>query len=319
MHWTGKVESVAFVIFGKPVAWYGIIITAAMLVGLFAAALRLKKFGIKLDDLLEVFLIAIPLAIIFGRLGYVIPRFSEYFLVPNFGWDDFVRAIAVWDGGITIMTAVPGGVLGGFIWCKWRKVDFIKVLDIMICVILLSQAIGRWGNFMNQELYGAEITDPAQQWFPWAVYIAKEGGWFQALFFYEMVLNFVGFLIIMFLTDRVHMRGFGTAAYVAAYGTIRFIMEFFRDDGHIYDVVNYNQIICGLIAVAAVAFIVVRLVMLKKEGKKIWYPKGVPVEVIGSVRLKPKDKKQDDAENPEEIPVEKKRIKSNKSKKKKRK
>ncbi len=321
MHWTGKVESVAFEIFGKPVAWYGIIITTAMLVGLFAAAWRLKKFNIKLDDLLEVFLIAIPLAVIFGRLGYVIPRFSEYFLVPDFGWADFVRIIAVWDGGITIMTGVPGGVLGGFIWCRWRKVDFLKALDVMICVVLLSQAIGRWGNFMNQELYGAAITDPSQQWFPLAVYIAREGGWFQALFFYEMVLNFLGFLIIMFFTDRVHMKGFGTAAYVAAYGIIRFIMEFFRDDGHIYDVVNYNQIICGLVGFGCLVFIAVRLVMLKKQGKRIWYPKGVPVDVVGSLWLKREDKKKDGdgSENnaEEEGKTPKKHFKSNKSKKRK--
>ena len=172
IHWTGQVSPVAFTIFGRDIAWYGIIITCAMLAGLIAGTIRAKKIGMSFDDLVEVFICAIPLAILGARLGYVMVR-PEYF-PADFTWDDFVRIFAVWDGGLTIMTGVPFGVLGAWLWSKWRKVNFVDIADVVIPVVLLSQGLGRWGNFMNQEIYGAPITNPNMQWFPMGVYIASE-------------------------------------------------------------------------------------------------------------------------------------------------
>ncbi len=203
MHWTGKVQPIAFVLFGREVAWYGIIITTAMVVGLLVAVLLTKKIKLTSDDLLEMFLIAIPMAIIFARLGYVIVRPYEYFIIPNFNINDFINIFAIWDGGLTIISGAPGGILGGYLWCRWRKADFLRIADIAVCVLLLSQAIGRWGNFFNQEIYGAPITNEAWQWFPAAVYIAREGGFFQATFFYEMILNLIGFGVMLFISRRL--------------------------------------------------------------------------------------------------------------------
>ena len=122
-HWTGNVDPVAFTIGDIEIAWYGIIITCAMLTGLIVAILRGKKQGLVVDDFVEIFLIAIPLAIIGARIGYVMVR-PEYF-PSDFTWDDFVNVIAVWDGGLTIMTGVPFGILGGAIWCKIPQSEFV--------------------------------------------------------------------------------------------------------------------------------------------------------------------------------------------------
>jgi len=279
MHWTGKVESVAFTLFGRDIAWYGIIITSAMLIGLFGATLLAKKIKIKSDDLLELFLIAIPMAILFARLGYVFAR-PKYYFVKDFGWDDFVRVFAVWDGGLTIMTGAPGGILGGLIWCKWRKVDFLRLTDAILCIVLLSQAIGRWGNFFNQEIYGMPITNPELQFFPLAVYIAQEGGFFMATFFYESVLNTIGFIVLYLVSKRLYLRGSGIPLYVLAYGLIRFIMEFMRDDGDVYAKVNFNQIICAVVVVAAAALLAVMIIRKKKQGERVWYGKGIPAKLI---------------------------------------
>ena len=271
-HWTGNVRPVAFAIGNVEIAWYGIIITLAMLTGLVVAMFRGRKQGLVVDDFVEIFLIAIPFAIIGARIGYVMVR-PEYF-PADFGWDDFVNVIAIWDGGLTIMTGVPFGILGGAIWCRIRKVNLLDLADIVVPVILLSQGLGRWGNFCNQEIFGAEITDPALQWFPMAVYIARLGGFYQALFFYEMVLDIAFFAAMMIIQKHLKLRGSGLLMYAFSYGLIRFIMEFFRDDGDIYAVFNYTQLISGLVALAAAVILIVLIVRKVKKGEKIWYGKG---------------------------------------------
>ena len=295
-HWTGNVDPVAFSIGGKDIAWYGIIITLAMLTGLIVAILRGKKHNLSVDDFVEIFLLAIPLAIIGARLGYVMVR-PEYFPSP-FTWDDFVEVIAVWDGGLTIMTGVPFGILGGAIWCKIRKVNLLDLADIVIPVVLLSQGLGRWGNFMNQEIFGAEITNPSLQWFPIAVFIDRLDGFYQALFFYEMVMDIAFFAAMMIIQRHLKLRGSGLLMYAFSYGLIRFVMEFFRDDGEIYAVFNYTQLICALVFAASAAALVAMIVIKIKKGEKIWYGKGgIPDE--DQVRLKPyhrPEKKEEGAE-----------------------
>jgi phosphatidylglycerol:prolipoprotein diacylglycerol transferase len=284
MHWTGKVQPVAFTIFGRDIAWYGIIITTAMLIGLITAILLAKKTKLKSDDLLEAFLIDIPMAIIFARLGYVIVRPYEYYVIEGFDFEDFINIFAVWDGGLTIITGAPGGILGAYLWSRWRKVDFIRLADTIICVMLLSQALGRWGNFFNQEIYGAEITNPKWQFFPAAVYIAREGGFYQATFFYEMVLNLIGFGIMLYISRRLLVRGHGIPLYAITYGTIRFILEFMRDDGDLYEVVNFTQIILGVVVAASIAILVYLIMREKKKGNRIWYAKGIPDKLIKPVK-----------------------------------
>lgn len=280
MHWTGKVERIAFTLFGKfDVAWYGIIITCAMLIGLAVAVVLAKRMNVTSDDLLELFLIAIPLAVVGARLGFVFAHFERFFLVDNFTWDSFVDIIAIWDGGLTIMTGAPAGILGGLIWCKWRKVSFWKLADTVICVLLLSQALGRWGNFCNQELYGLAVENPSLQFFPYAVYIASEGGFYQATFFYEFIADLIGFGLMLYLSKHLYMTGSGIVQYGFFYYTIRFIMEFFRDSTDILGIPNTNRLFCGIAALACLAVLVTMAVSKIKAGQIIWFKKGIPAEL----------------------------------------
>lgn len=285
IHWTGKVQSVAFTIFGRPVAWYGIIITLAMLVGLVVAMCRGKRVGLSPDEFLEIFICAIPLAIICARLGYVMVRPEIYFRVENFGWKDFVNIFAIWDGGLTIMTGVPGGVLGAYLWSRWRKVDFIRGADLVIPVVILSQALGRWGNFCNQEIYGAAIANPNAQWFPLAVYIADRGGFYQATFFYEMMLNLTFFVAMMLIQQHMKVKGTGILMYLFSYPFVRFIMEFFRDDGNLYVTINYTQIICLMVAILSLAGIVVLCIRERQKGNTVWYKQKIPLSEWQDIHL----------------------------------
>ena len=184
MHWTAKVSSTAFTIGGRSIAWYGIFITFAMVLALVVGIRRIRRLKVTADESLSLFLIAIPCAIVAARLGYVVAFYKQYFVSP-YDWQAFVHTIAIWEGGLTILWGVPGGVLGGLIWCKIYHKNFIQCADLVMPIVLLAQAMGRWGNFMNQELYGHVVTNPAHQWFPLAVQLASDGLWHQATFFYE--------------------------------------------------------------------------------------------------------------------------------------
>lgn len=245
-----------------------------MLIGLLVAIKLAKRVKVKSDDLLELFLIAIPLAIVGARLGFVFAHFKEFFLVKPFTWQSFVNIIAVWDGGLTILTGAPCGILGGYIWCKWRKVDFLDLADSVVCVIILSQGLGRWGNFCNQELYGLPVTNPSLQFFPYAVYIANKGGFYQATFFYEFIADLLGFALLLFLRRHLKLKGSGILSYVCVYCIIRSIMECFRDSTDILGIPNTSQLVCAIGAVLCFAAIVTLAVIKTKKGEKVWYGKG---------------------------------------------
>lgn len=205
---TASDPRVAFEIGSLTVRWYGLIIVIAMLLGLFYVCLNAKKINLSTDDGVELFLWVIPLAVIFARILYVFPgRIDEYF--PWRSWDDFVNAIAIWDGGITIIGGLLGGAIGVILFSvRHRKqTTFLNVADLIVVPLLTGQIIGRLGNFINQEAFGLPILDKRFQCFPFGVYItepsgvspefqgivsANTPGWFCATFFYEMVWNFIG-------------------------------------------------------------------------------------------------------------------------------
>ena len=279
MHWTGKVTSEAFHIGSVSVAWYGIIITCAMILALFLSIRRTKRINVSTDDMLMLFLFCVPLGVIAGRLGYVVANYKEYFVSP-YNWDAFVNTIALWRGGITIMWAIPGAFVGALIWAKVYKKDLIKVADIVVPTVLLAQAIGRWGNFFNQELYGQPVTDPNLQWFPYAVYIAREGGFYQATFFYESVLNLIGFVVLSVIVRRLDVKGVGSLGYFFWYCTVRGFLEIIRSEQSVVDQntkVNTVMIYCFVVAFVALCLIVFLIVWKKKKkGARIWYGKGIP-------------------------------------------
>ena len=240
-----NIDPVAFEIGTLTVRWYGIFITLAILVGYGVACYNAKKRGIKFDFMLELFLWVVPLAVLFARLFYVIFHPSD-FAIHSFR--DFGAVFAIWEGGISILGAIPGGALGAFIACKRNKVNFMAVLDAIAPGLVLGQALGRWGNFANQELYGREITNPAYQRFPFAVYIDLEQGWFQATFFYEMVLNLIGFGLIMWVFRRSKKNLMTFMTYFCWYMVVRAIMEVFRTDAISAGSVRIGVLGCAIAA-----------------------------------------------------------------------
>ncbi|MBO4473241.1 MAG: prolipoprotein diacylglyceryl transferase [Clostridia bacterium] len=250
-----NIDPIAFHIGSLTVRWYGIFITAAILIGYAVTCINARKRGISFDFLLELFLWVVPIAILFARLSYVLFHPKDFAV---HSWADFVNIFAIWEGGISILGAIPGGALGVFFACKRNKVPVSYVLDVIAPGLVLGQALGRWGNWANQELYGKPILDTAWQVFPIAVYIDAERGWFQATFFYEMVLNLIGFAILMcvFYKSKRNLMTFMT--YLCWYMVVRAIMEVFRVDAVSAGGVKVGVLGCSI--AAAVAMVVTVLI-----------------------------------------------------------
>ena len=139
---------------GFPVYWYGILIAIGFLLAIIYGIHFCKKFGLSSEKILDGVIIAAPISIICARLYYII--FND-----NCDFSDFFK---IHDGGIAIYGAVIGAVVTAIIYCRVRKLNIPSVLDIMAPAFLIGQAIGRWGNFVNQEAFGVNTT------LPWGMY-----------------------------------------------------------------------------------------------------------------------------------------------------
>ena len=211
---------------GKGIYWYGIIIAFGVLAAV-ALCLRLKrKFGVSEDNVLDVVLLGVPAAIVGARAYYVL-FYLDLYRTAN-GGIDWGRAIAIWDGGL----AIYGGIIAAFtvaiLYCRYKKVPFGALADLCVMGLLVGQSVGRWGNFMNREAFGAETT------LPWRMRLVLENGEFLEVhptFLYESLWNLAGLLLLVFiLTPRRRFDGQNTWSYFLWYGLGRVWIEGLRTD-----------------------------------------------------------------------------------------
>jgi phosphatidylglycerol---prolipoprotein diacylglyceryl transferase len=256
---------IAFNIFNISIHWYGIIIAVGLLLAILLAMYHTKREGHDPDSILDMALIVVPLAVICARIYYVVFQWNSFYSTLP-----FTEVFAVWHGGLAIYGAVIGGILGVWIYCRFvnKKFGFIKLLDILVPSLILGQAIGRWGNFVNQEAYGAAITNPAWQWFPAAVHIlnpqipGEQPGWYMATFFYESMWNFLvfGFLFFYFKNSKNRKTGNVFLFYLLLYGLGRVVIEGLRTDSLMLGTIRISQLLSGLLVIAAAAVLIFRYV-----------------------------------------------------------
>ena len=255
------IDRIAFRIGNIEVAWYGLLITMGMILALVIVCLHMKSLGLHADDGIEIFLWVVPLGVVCARLLYVFVRPDEYFYHWT-SFDDFVNMIAIWEGGLTIIGGIIGGI-GGIIifWFRHRKqLSLGMCLDTAVVPVLLAQAIGRVGNFINQEAFGIAITKASMQHFPIAIYITDPSGvspeyasevwgyindngggyWFAATFFYELVWNLIGAVMFtIVLKKNKKAAGILAFCYLAWECIIRALNEYIR-----VDAVPITQVLC---------------------------------------------------------------------------
>jgi len=244
-------DPVAFEFLGRAVHWYGIIIVLSIIVGTYLAMIYAKQLKYNPDMILDFCLLAIPFAVVFSRLYYVIFTWRAYMHNP-------LDALKIWEGGLSIHGAVVGGALAGLIFTGWKKVSYGDLADIAAPSLILGQAIGRWGNFFNQEAYGLPVHDISWQWFPYAVFIDATQQWHMATFFYESVWNFLVFIGLMWFKQKRKRSGEVFLIYMIAYSLGRFVIETFRMDSLFWGPFRVAQLFSVILIVFGIVLFVVR-------------------------------------------------------------
>jgi phosphatidylglycerol:prolipoprotein diacylglycerol transferase len=223
--------------------WYGIIIASAVLIAALVGARVAKWLGEDPDDGWSMLLLVVILAVIGARIYHVIHLWDYYSANP-------LVIPQIWNGGIGIPGAIAGGALAILIATRSKGLNTARWLDIFAPALLLGQVIGRLGNFVNQELYGPPISVCGTEGFPpclplgiridaahragtpWdAVTYPVETTLFVPMFAYEMVLNLIGMLVLLWIIRRFGPRLFaGDAAliYIMWYGAVRTALETYR-------------------------------------------------------------------------------------------
>ncbi len=254
------VDRVAFSIAGFDVYWYGLIICFAIVVAVVVASLYCKKRKYNTEMPLNIALVILPTGILAARLFAIVfdasMRLSDYF---NFR-----------TGGMSIIGAVIGGGLGllCYLLIK-REKNMLLYFDTLCVVLILAQAIGRWGNFFNSEVYGQVISDgSAFAKFPFAVEI--DGIYYQALFFYESVLNLIGFGILSILFLKTKTNGYVTSVYLIFYGMVRAGLELLRQEEYILKLAGLPiSWICSFIMIAGGVIMLIYTILKAKKKTKV--------------------------------------------------
>ena len=228
---------VCFTVFGIDIMWYGVLIGFAFLLGTLICYKRAPKFGLKPDTFLDLIIWLIPSSLVGARLYYVIFNWSYY--QQNLG-----EIINTRNGGLAIHGGLILGVLTAYLVAKHDKENLLDILDVLAPVIALGQAIGRWGNFFNEEAHGTE-TD-----LPWAQII--DGVGYHPTFLYESIWCFLLFVFLMvFSNTKRSFKGQIICLYFMLYSFERFFVEGLRTDSLMIGPLRQAQVISIVILIAA--------------------------------------------------------------------
>ena len=211
-----------FTLFGRPIYFYGVLIGLGFLLAIVFCAKRAKRFGLKEDDVYDVAIWLIPCSILGARLYYVLFRFDYY-------REHLDELFSVWNGGLAIYGGVIAGVLTVYLVCRHKKIPVPAMLDNLCYGLLIGQIIGRWGNFLNREAFGA-VTDI----FCRMGLTAPDGTtiYVHPTFLYESLWN-LGVLLFLLWFERTGRRRFDghcVTLYFLLYGLGRFWIEGLRTD-----------------------------------------------------------------------------------------
>lgn len=252
------ISPVAFTIFNKEIYWYALIILCGFLSGLALASHGCEKRGIKKDHVFDIAIFGIVAGIIGARIYYVI-----------FSWHEFAGDITgifrIWEGGLAIYGGVIAGIISTAVYCRIKRINIFNTLDVISIGLLLGQSIGRWGNFMNCEVFGRATTSIFGMSINGAPPVAP-------LFFYESMWSLAGVIIMLFIRDRKTKNGQVVAFYLFWYSLGRLFLEGMRDPAYILylipNVLGISQAVAAALILISIAF----FIYVTRSKKKIFIP-----------------------------------------------
>lgn len=247
---TGLIPRMAFELFGVPIYWYAILIVGSMILGLIWCKLHDGRFGIKFDQLLDLAIIVLPIAIICARLYYVLFSLDYFLSNPS-------EIIRIKDGGLAIYGGIIGGIIVIAIFSKIKKLKVLDITDYIAPIVAFCQSIGRWGNYVNIEAYGYETNWPIKM----EVIEAGVTKYVHPTFLYESICTLAIFIILSILSRKRKFSGEITFMYIICYSFIRFFIEGLRTDS----LMLFNCRISQILSLAL--FIVFSIIMINKKIK----------------------------------------------------
>ncbi|GAA0330588.1 prolipoprotein diacylglyceryl transferase [Bacillus carboniphilus] len=246
-------DRIAFEFGPFTVYWYGIIIGCGIFLGWWLASREAKKQGLPQDMFSNLLLWAVPISIVSARIYYVIFEWGYY--SNNIG-----QIFQIWEGGIAIHGALIGAIITTFVFTRKHNVSFWKLADIAAPSIILGQAIGRWGNFMNQEAHGTEVSREFLEGLMLPEVIINqmyiEGTYFHPTFLYESLWNLLGFVLLISIRRLTIRNGELFLTYIIWYSFGRFFIEGMRTDSlMLTDSLRIAQIISIILIIVSTMLI----------------------------------------------------------------
>ena len=244
---------------GNGIYWYGIIICAGLILAVLFCAWRAKDYGLTGDNVYDMIIWQIPLCILGSRIYYVVFYLDLYRNMDgSLNWG---KIVAIWDGGLAIYGTVIMSCIVLWIFCKKKKIPFGAFADLGCMGLLIGQAVGRWGNFVNREAFGGEAAVPWRMrlWTSATEYIEVH-----PTFFYESLWNVIGLLLIVFFISRARtFDGESACFYFIWYGIGRAWIEGMRTDSLYFfnaqlfgQPVRVSQVLSLVLAAAAFVVLV---------------------------------------------------------------
>ena len=247
-------DPVAFKIFGFDIMWYGVLIGFGIILAFILAYFNSKRKGLKFENLIDIFLIAFPCAIIGARVYYVIFEWSNY-------KHNFIDIFNIRQGGLAIHGGLIGAFLAAFIYTKIKKINFLAYADLVAPSIILAQGIGRWGNFMNSEAHGGLVSKEFISKFP--LFIQRgmfiDGEYYHPTFLYESIWDLLVCIVLVIILYKVKKgyEGIVISSYMILYSLGRFFIEGLRTDSLMFLGFRIAQLISFVGIILGIIFIII--------------------------------------------------------------
>lgn len=266
------IDPIAFKLGPFSVAWYGVIIVVGIMIAIHFADKEARRLYFPEDTVTDLAFMALPLGILGARLYYVIFEWKNYIQNP-------ISILYIWEGGLAIYGGIIAGVLTIWYFSRQKYYPFALLLDLIAPYTLFAQGVGRWGNFVNQEAHGGEVSRQflenlhLPQWIIEQMKI--DGKYYQPTFLYESLWNLLGAAILIFLShkDRFFYRGEVVASYMIWYGTGRFFIEGLRTDSLYIGSFRVSQIVSLVLVVLGLGWIIYQRVI--RKDRPIYYSDGL--------------------------------------------
>ncbi len=299
-----NINDVAFKIGSFEVRWYGLLISFVVLLSIFLGMRSCKKYNIDPNDLLDYLIFALPAAIIGLRVYYVAFNFSQY-------KDNLLSVFYFWEGGLAIYGGIIGAVIAIFIVSKVKKQKFLHIVDFLIGYVALGQAVGRWGNFFNQEAFGGPTTLPWGMTGDKIALFVRSQGWdigtlVHPTFLYESLWCFIVFTAIMLYRRSKFYKSDGEclALYMIMYGFERMLVEGLRTDSLYIGKtgIRVSQLLSAILVIVGIALFIDLKVRYRKAVYEGTIGEGAEVDTgFGKARELMDGVENADAENGGEI------------------